>query len=92
MSAKIPVQPRPEYIVAQAEAAQTKTASGLYLPSGAAEKPKSAVVVAVGSAVSDIKVGDHVLYQNEYEATKVKVAGEEYIIIFQRNIIATVNE
>lgn len=87
----VKVQPLAGYIVAQAEEAQTKTASGLYLPGGATEKPKVAKVVAVGKEVTDVKVGDRILYKNEYEATNVKVDGEEYIIVYQKNIIATVN-
>jgi chaperonin GroES len=87
----VKVQPRPNYVVAQAEEAQTKTASGLYLPGGSAEKPKVAKVVAVGKEVEDVKVGDRFLYQNEYESTNVKVDGDEYIIIYKENIVATVN-
>ncbi len=87
----VKVQPMAEYVVVQAEEAQTKTASGLYLPWGAAEKPKIAKVVAVGPGVEGVKVGDRILYKNEYEATNVKVDGEEYSIIYQRNIVATVN-
>lgn len=86
----VKVQPMDEYVVAVAEEAQTKTASGLYLPGGAAEKPKVAQVVAVGKAVGEVKVGDRILYKNEYEATNVKVDGEAYIIVYARNIIATV--
>ena len=87
----VKVQPLAEYVVAVAEEAQTKTASGIYLPGGAAEKPKVAKVVAVGTDVKDVKVGDRILYKNEYEATNVKVDGEAFIIIFKQNIIATVN-
>jgi chaperonin GroES len=87
----VKVQPLPDYVVAVAEEAQTKTASGIYLPGGAAEKPKVAKVVAIGEAVNGIKVGDRILYKNEYEATNVKVDGEAYIIVFKQNIIATVN-
>lgn len=85
----VPVQPFPEYVVVQAEAAQTKTASGLYLPSGSAEKPKVAKIVAVGSAVKEVKVGDRVLYKNEYESTNVKVGSEEYVIVYYKNLVAT---
>jgi chaperonin GroES len=87
----VKVQPLAEYVVAVAEEAQTKTASGLYLPGGAAEKPKVAKVVAVGKDITDVKVNDRILYKNEYEATNVKVDGDAYIIIYQKNIIATVN-
>ena len=41
-----PLQPLADYVVAQAEEATTKTASGLYLPDNAAEKPKIAKVLA----------------------------------------------
>lgn len=84
------IQPMAEYIVLQAEEAQTKTASGLYLPGNAQEKPKVAKVVSIGSGVKEIKVGDKVIYQNEYEATKVKVDKQEYILVFYKNVIATV--
>ncbi len=84
------IQPMADYIVVQAEEAQAKTASGLYLPGNAQEKPKIAKVVAVGEAVREVKVGDRVIYKNEYEATTVKVGKEEYILVFRQNIIATV--
>ena len=86
----VPVQPLDEYVVVQAEEAQTKTASGLYLPTGSTEKPKIAKVVAVGKAVQGIKVGDRVLYKNEYESTSVKVDKEEYVVVYFKNIVATV--
>ena len=75
MSAKI--QPLADYIVATPEEPETKTASGLYLPDKAAEKPKTAKVVAVGKDVEGIKVGDRVLYKNDYEATKVSLEGDD---------------
>jgi chaperonin GroES len=86
----VKVQPQPDYVVAQTEEAQTKTASGLYLPGGAAEKPKVAKVVAVGKDVEEVAVGNRILYKNEYESTNVKVDGDEYIIIYKKNIVATV--
>ena len=86
----VPVRPMAEYVVVQAEAAQTKTASGLYLPNGSAEKPKVAKVVAAGSAVKDVTVGDRILYKNEYESTNVKVDGEEYTIVYYKNVVATI--
>ncbi len=86
----INIQPMADYIVVQAEEAQTKTASGLYLPGNAQEKPKIAKVVATGEGVREVKVGERVIYKNEYEATTVKVAKEELILVNRQNIIATV--
>lgn len=86
----VPIQPMTDYVVVQAEEAAAKTASGIYLPSNAQEKSKVAKVVAVGKGVADVKVGERVLYKNEYEATNVKVDGNEYVVVFKENIIATV--
>ena len=58
---KVPITPLADYVVVQQEAAQTKTASGLYLPDKGAEKPKIATVLSVGPAVRDIKAGDKVV-------------------------------
>ncbi len=85
----VPLTPMAEYVVVQTEAAATKTASGLYLPESAAEKPKVATVMAVGSDVKNVKVGEKVIYKNEYEATTVKIDGTEYILVYVKNIIAT---
>lgn len=87
MSSKI--QPLADYIVAQAEVAQTKTASGLYLPGNAQEKPKTAVVVAVGVLAKQVKVGDRIIYKS-YSNTDVKVGTDEYILVKEEDILATV--
>jgi chaperonin GroES len=86
----VPIEPMADYLVAQALEPATKTASGLYLPDNAQEKPKEAKVLAVGKEVENVKVNDKILYKNEYEATKVKFGAEEYVIIYKKNVIATV--
>jgi chaperonin GroES len=88
MSAKI--QPLADYVVAVGEEAETKTASGLYLPEKAAEKPKVAKVLAVGKDVKQVKVGDRILYKS-YSTTDVKVGAEEYILVKEEDVLATVN-
>ena len=83
------LQPLSDYVVAQAEEAQTKTASGLYLPENAAEKPKTAKVVAVGKEAKQVKVGDRIVYKS-YSTTDVKVGATEYILVKEEDILATV--
>jgi chaperonin GroES len=87
MSAKI--QPLAEYVVAVSEEPETKTASGLYLPDNAAEKPKVAKVVAVGKDVKQVKVSDRIIYKS-YSTTDVKVEREEYILVKEEDILATI--
>lgn len=85
----VPIQPLADYVVAQAEAAQTKTASGLYLPESAAEKPKIAKILAVGSEIKNLKVGDKILYKG-YSTNDVKVGNDEYILVKEEDVLATV--
>ncbi len=83
------IQPLADYVVAQAEEAASKTASGLYLPDNAKEKPKTAKVVAVGPKTEQVKVGDRIIYKS-YSTTDVKVGKDEYMLVKEEDILATV--
>lgn len=85
----VPINPLGDYVVAEAEAVQTKTASGLYIPDSAAEKPKVATVKAVGKQVKDLKVGDKIIYKG-YSTNDVKIDGTEYILVKEEDVLATV--
>ena len=84
-------------IVKQAEA-ETQTASGLYIPDNAKEKPQQGEVLAVGPGrrddkgeriPMDVKVGDKVLI-GKYSGTQVKLDGQEYTIVRQSDVLAIV--
>jgi len=92
------IQPLADYVVAQAEEAASKTASGLFLPDGAKEKPKTAKVIAVGPGkVGDdneiipmsLKIGDRIIYKS-YSPTEIKMDGTEYILVKEEDVLATV--
>lgn len=85
----VPIQPLADYIVAQQEEAQSKTASGLYLPDNAQEKPKVAKVLATGKDVKQVKTGERILYKS-YSTTEVKLDGAEYILVKEEDVLATV--
>lgn len=85
----VPIQPLADYVVAQSEVAETKSASGIYLPGGTQEKPKVAKVVATGQDVRQIKVGDRIIYKS-YANTDVKVDREEFTLVKEEDILATV--
>ncbi len=85
----VPLVPLADYVVIEQEKAQTRTASGLYLPEKAADKPKVAKVLAVGEHVKSIKVGDRVVYGG-YSNTEVKIESTEYILVKEENIFAKV--
>lgn len=84
-----PLQPLGDYVVAVGEEAETKTASGIYLPEKAAEKPKTAKVVAVGPEAKQIKKGDRIVYKS-FSTTEVKVGSEDYILVEEKDVLAKV--
>jgi chaperonin GroES len=86
----VKLQPLADWVVAEQEEAVTKTASGLYLPDKAAEKPKIAKVLKVGKNIKDIKPGDRIVYKS-YSTTELKIDGKDYILVKEEDILATVN-
>jgi chaperonin GroES len=85
----VPIQPLGDYVVAQKLEAQTKTASGLYLPGGAQEKPSVVKIVAAGKDVQQVKVGDQIIFKG-FSETSIKLEGTDYVLIKEEDIIATV--
>lgn len=84
-----PITPLGDRVVAVREEAAEKTASGLYLPDNAKEKPVLARVVAVGKDAKSVKVNDKILYK-EYSTTEIKVDGTEYLIVKEEDVLGTV--
>ena len=78
-------------MVIEPKEAETKTASGIYIPDTAKEKPQQGTVVAAGPGKKDepmeVKVGDVVLY-GKYAGTEVTVEDKKYLIIKQSDILA----
>lgn len=83
-----PIKPLADRVVAVREVAATQTASGIYLPDTAKEKPTLANVVATGAEVKEVKVGDKIVYK-EYSTTELKIDGTEYLIVKEEDILAT---
>src|SRR5699024_3165335 len=84
-------------VVRQVEAEQT-TASGLVIPETAKEKPQEGEVVAVGPGrvadngnrvPVDVAIGDKVIY-SKFAGTEVKYAGEEYLVLSARDVLAVI--
>ncbi len=84
-----PIKPLADRVVAVREEAKTQTASGIYLPDSAKEKPVYATVEAIGPEVKGIKKGDKIVYK-EYSTTELKVNDAEYIIVKEEDVLATV--
>lgn len=84
-----PITPLADRVVAVREEAKTQTASGIYLPDNAKERPVLAVVKAVGADVKHVKLGDKIVYK-EYSTTELKIDSTEYLVVREEDILATV--
>ncbi|GAB2494451.1 MAG: co-chaperone GroES [Cytophagales bacterium] len=88
---KVNIKPLADRVLVQPAAAEEKTASGLYIPDTAKEKPQKGTVVAVGNGKKDepltVKVGDTVLY-GKYSGTELNVEGQDFLIMRESDIFA----
>lgn len=87
------IKPLGDRVVIERVEAEEKTASGIFLTSQTKEQPQMAKVVAVGPGTEEVKmelkVGDTVIF-SKYAGTDVKYDGNDYVIMSQQDILATV--
>ena len=91
------IQPLSDRVVVQAQGAEEKTASGLYIPDTAQEKPQRGTVKSVGPGRVEngtkidmtVKVGDTVLY-GKYSGTEVTLDNQEYMIMRENDILGII--
>ena len=87
------IQPLSDRVVVEPQAAETKTASGIFIPDSAKEKPQQGTVVAVGNGKKDhymtVAVGDTVLY-GKYAGNELKLDGKDYLIMREDDILAII--
>ncbi len=87
------IKPLSDRVLIEPVAAETQTASGIFIPDTAKEKPQKGTVVAVGNGSKDhtmtVKVGDTVLY-GKYAGTDLKFEGKDYLIMREDDILAII--
>ena len=91
------IKPLGSRVLIKMKEGEETTKSGIILAGSAQEKPQIAEVIEVGPGeIVDgkpeemkVKKGDNVIV-SEYSGTKVKYEGENYIIVRQDDILATV--
>ena len=85
------IKPLSDRVLVLPNAAEEKTAGGLFIPDTAKEKPLMGKVVAVGPGTADIKMevkeGDTVLY-GKFAGTELNIDGVDYLIMRQNDILA----
>ncbi|MCD6363199.1 MAG: co-chaperone GroES [Synergistetes bacterium] len=92
------LRPLGDRVVVKVVEKEERTKSGIVLPDTAKEKPQEGEVLAVGTGrvldngqkvPLEVKVGDKVIF-SKYAGTEVKIEGEEYLILSERDILAIV--
>jgi chaperonin GroES len=82
-------------VVKRIEEETEKTASGLFIPDSAKEKPQQGEVVAVGNGkrndkgerdALDVKAGDRILF-GKYSGSDIKIDGIEYLIMREDEVL-----
>ena len=95
----VSIKPLEDRILVRTLEAEQTTASGLVIPDTAKEKPQEGEVLAIGPGriddngnrvPLDVSVGDKVIY-SKYGGTEVKYAGNEYLILSARDVLAVVS-
>ena len=91
------LKPLGDRVVIEPIEREETTASGLYIPETAKEKPQEGTVLAVGPGrwdengksrvAMDVKEGDRVLYAR-YAGTEVKLDDKKYLILSEKDILA----
>ncbi|MFD2698475.1 co-chaperone GroES [Mesonia sediminis] len=83
-------KPLADRVVIEPVAAETKTASGIYIPDSAKEKPQQGKVIAVGKGTKEhdmtVAEGDMVLY-GKFSGTELKLDGKDYLIMRETEIL-----
>jgi chaperonin GroES len=82
-------------VVKRIEESAEKTASGLFIPDSAKEKPQEGEVIAVGNGkrndkgerdALDVKAGDRILF-GKYSGSDIKLDGNEYLIMREDEVL-----
>ena len=90
------LKPLADRLVVEPTAGEEMTASGIFVPETAKEKPQEGKVVAAGPGrrddegeriPMDVAAGDRVLYA-KYAGTEIKLEGQKYLILKESDILA----
>ncbi len=84
-------EPLKDRLLVEREEQSNQTASGLYIPDTAKEKPLEGKVVAVGPDAKEdgISVGDKVIFAN-FSGMEITLEGKEYLILLSKEVLGLI--
>jgi len=75
-------QPLGDRVLIKVKEVETQTASGIYIPDNATqEKPTQAEIMAIGSDVKDVEVGDQVVFTKFARSATVTLDNIDYLVM-----------
>ena len=97
---KTTVRPLHDKILVKRDEAETKTASGIFLPETSKDKPKTGTIEAVGDGALNtetgaripltVKKGDRVIFTS-YAGTEIKLDGTDYLMMSEDDVLAVID-
>lgn len=101
MAKKLALRPLADRLVVEPSEQDDRTATGLYIPETAKEKPQQGTVLAVGPGAykegksdriaMDVKKGDKILFA-KYAGNEIKVDGRELKILRESDVLAILED
>lgn len=88
------VKPLDDRVLVEPLPSEERTSSGIFIPDTAKEKPRTGIVIAVGTdedLQEKIKVGDKVLFA-KYGGDEIEMNNREYRILQRSDILAIVED
>jgi len=84
-------EPLKDRLLIQQEEQSSQTASGLYIPDSAKEKPLEGKVTAVGPDAKEdgINVGDTVVFAN-FSGMEITIEGTDYLILLSKEVLGLI--
>ncbi|MBP6005577.1 co-chaperone GroES [Candidatus Saccharibacteria bacterium] len=86
---KVSLKPLADRVVLEKIEVTTKSPAGIILPENAQEKTEQGKVLAIGTGVKEVKVGQIVLY-SQYGPTSYKIDGQEILLLKEEDVLAVV--
>ncbi len=93
------VKPLEDRVLVKPIEAESKTASGLYLPEGSKEKPIQGKVVSTGPgkrldnggrAQMSVKKGDTVVY-GKYAGSDIEIKGDKHLVLRESELLGVID-
>ncbi|MDD2830045.1 MAG: co-chaperone GroES [Sulfuricurvum sp.] len=82
-------QPLGKRVLVQRLEESSTTASGIIIPDNAKEKPSQGTVVAVSDKVSNVEVGNVVVF-GKYSGTELTLEGKTYLVITTSDLLGII--